>query len=170
MEKTCIKCKHTAAVPDDPLAECPCCGAIYSKVEAALEASAQAEREAAEKAEATRAAKEKASANAKAARDAYATRTAAAKSDSLMRSGVVCSQCGTLGPRRSKARGTLGLEVMLWLAGIVTLLFGIGLLILPAALIYSLWRMFSRQVVCTACNSPNVLPSSSPAAQRIRSG
>lgn len=170
MERTCIKCNVTASVPADPMYACPNCGAIYSKVAAALEARARAERDAVEKAEAARAAKEKAMADARSARDAYATRTAAAKSDSLMRSGVVCSQCGTLGPRRSKARGTLGLEVMLWLAGIVTLLFGIGLLILPAALIYSLWRMFSRQVVCTACNSPNVLPSSSPAAQRIRSG
>jgi predicted nucleic acid-binding Zn-ribbon protein len=34
MNKTCLKCNHTAEVDDNPLAECPKCGAIYSRVEA----------------------------------------------------------------------------------------------------------------------------------------
>ena len=48
MERTCIKCNHTADVPAGDLAACPQCGAIYSKAEQAarLEAvrKAQAER------------------------------------------------------------------------------------------------------------------------------
>lgn len=167
MERTCIKCNVTASVPADPMYACPNCGAIYSKVEAALEARARAERDAVEKAEAARAAKEKAMADARSARDAYAARTAAAAHEALLRKGVVCSQCGTLGPRRVRPRGSLGLEIALWLVGMVTLLIGIGFLILPAALIYSIWRMFNRRAACTACSSPSVVPASSPAAHRI---
>lgn len=167
MTKTCIKCGHEASAPDDPMAACPSCGAIYSKVQAAIDARERAERAASEKAEARRSAQEKARADAQAAQQAYAARTASAKHAALIRTGVVCSQCGTLGPRRVKARGSLGLETALWLAGLVTLLVGIGLLILPAALIYSIWRMFSRRAACTTCGSPSVIPSSSPAAQRI---
>lgn len=167
MQKNCLKCGHIGEVPNDPLAECPSCGAIYSKVQAAIEAREKAEREASEKAEAQRVAHEKAKADAQAASLAYAARTEAAKHEALLRKGVVCSHCGTLGPRRLRTRGTLGLEIGLWVVGLVTLLFGIGLLILPAALIYSIWRMFSRRVECTACGSPNVIPASSPAAQRI---
>lgn len=35
MERTCLKCGVESTVSDDPLAECPSCGAIYSRVEEA---------------------------------------------------------------------------------------------------------------------------------------
>lgn len=39
MEKTCLKCGATSVVEDSPAAECPKCGAIYAKVEAARHAA-----------------------------------------------------------------------------------------------------------------------------------
>lgn len=48
MERTCIKCNHTADVPAGDLAACPQCGVIYFKAEQAMRIEiakkAQAER------------------------------------------------------------------------------------------------------------------------------
>lgn len=44
MDKTCLKCGHTADVTDETLAECPKCGAIYAKVEAAAALADSARR------------------------------------------------------------------------------------------------------------------------------
>lgn len=33
MNRTCLKCDHTASMPGLPTDECPACGAIYNKVE-----------------------------------------------------------------------------------------------------------------------------------------
>lgn len=41
MEKQCQKCQTVADVGDDPLAACPKCGAIYSRVEAAARLAAE---------------------------------------------------------------------------------------------------------------------------------
>lgn len=36
VQKTCLKCGHTAAADPKPMAECPRCGAIYLRVEEAM--------------------------------------------------------------------------------------------------------------------------------------
>ena len=65
-----------------------------------------------------------------------------------------CPTCGALTNGRRKARGSMGVELLLWM-----------LFIVPG-LIYSLWRMGSKQTVCGACEAPGLIPSTSPRARR----
>lgn len=64
-----------------------------------------------------------------------------------------CPHCGNLGQRRSRTKGSFVLEVLLWL-----------MLIVPG-LIYSLWRLTSREKVCPKCGQAGMIPASSPKAR-----
>jgi RNA polymerase subunit RPABC4/transcription elongation factor Spt4 len=64
-----------------------------------------------------------------------------------------CTQCGTVANPKKHTKGSFLIEVFLWL-----------LLIVPG-LIYSLWRLTSKQKVCPACKSPSIVPVTSPVAQ-----
>lgn len=174
MEKTCLKCGAVADPGDEPFAACPRCGAIYRKVEEAVaqrEQKAAAERGRLEHIERERASAERAKAASRAdyearTNDANALRDASRR-DHLLKRGVVCTSCGTLGSGKRATRGSLGLEVALWAVGLLTLVFAVGVVILVVALIYSLWRMFSRQRVCTSCGASTLVPASSPVAQQM---
>lgn len=67
--------------------------------------------------------------------------------------GWYCTQCGTIGARRTYTKGSFLVEVFLWL-----------LLILPGV-IYSVWRLASRYRGCPACGAPHMVPAASPVAQ-----
>jgi hypothetical protein len=67
----------------------------------------------------------------------------------------VCTTCGHLGPTRMHTRGTIVLEILLWL------------LFLVPGLIYSLWRLSTRQRVCTACGGSALVPPDTPAGKRL---
>jgi hypothetical protein len=71
---------------------------------------------------------------------------------------MYCTTCGYFGKAKRRAKGSLTLEVVLWLV-----------LIIPGA-IYSLWRSFNIENVCEKCGSTNVIPADSPVAQRERPG
>ena len=43
-----------------------------------------------------------------------------------------------------------------------------GVLILIVALVYSSWRMFSREYVCPRCGAPNMIPLYTPRALEIK--
>lgn len=67
----------------------------------------------------------------------------------------VCAVCGHHGPTVRRTRGSMGVEVLAWL-----------LLLIPGV-IYSLWRLTTRQVVCSECGSEQVIPVTSPAGRRL---
>lgn len=68
---------------------------------------------------------------------------------------MVCTQCGHHGPAKSHTRGTMALELALWL-----------MFILPG-IIYSLWRLSTRANVCASCGSAALVAPSSPAGRRM---
>jgi len=65
---------------------------------------------------------------------------------------LYCLQCGSVGFPKKKMPGSFGIELVLWLC-----------LILPGV-IYSLWRWNATQSVCAICESPGLIPPSSPRA------
>ena len=70
-----------------------------------------------------------------------------------MATNLYCSNCGTVGTPKARTKGSFIIEVFLWLC-----------FILPGV-IYSLWRLTSREKVCPACGSPNMIPLDSPKAR-----
>lgn len=168
--KTCRKCGAVADVPGTSTDACPKCGAIYAKVEAHLEALAAKQAEEEDKAREAEA-KAQAIADKKAYIQAQLERSKALKQQLDARREasfrVVCRDCGHNARPISKARGYLSVEIMLWLTGFCTILFGIGLVLLVIALIYSVWRLFSREKVCEKCRGTNIIPEDTPNGQQL---
>lgn len=70
----------------------------------------------------------------------------------------VCLQCGHHGPRKKITKGSLFVELFLWL-----------IFLLPG-FIYSIWRHASRYFGCPKCGAPNVIPEDSPVAKKFLAG
>jgi hypothetical protein len=69
---------------------------------------------------------------------------------------VHCMTCGTDGTARRITKGSIWIEIVLWLAFIVP------------GIIYSIWRLTTRRDVCGACGSETIVPPASPAALHHR--
>lgn len=70
-----------------------------------------------------------------------------------MAKNLYCNNCGTVAAPTTRTKGSFITEVFLWL-----------MLIVPG-IIYSLWRLTSKEKVCPKCGAPNMLPLDSPKAQ-----
>jgi hypothetical protein len=68
---------------------------------------------------------------------------------------MVCTTCGHHGPTKNHTRGSVLIEIVLWL-----------LFIVPG-LIYSLWRLSTRRKVCSACEATTLVPADTPAGRRM---
>jgi len=71
-------------------------------------------------------------------------------------SGMHCMTCGVEGPTKTRTRGSIAIEVILWLCFLVP------------GLIYSVWRLTTRREVCASCGAENIIPIESPAAIQHR--
>ncbi len=69
----------------------------------------------------------------------------------------ICSQCGNVSSSQTAIKGSLGLEIVLWI-----------LFIIPGV-IYSVWRSSSRYKVCPSCKSTSLVPIDSPVAKKMLS-
>lgn len=67
----------------------------------------------------------------------------------------LCMTCGTRGYPKRITRGSILIEIVLWL-----------FMILPG-LLYSLWRLSSRRDGCRACGSAELVPLDSPRARAV---
>ena len=67
----------------------------------------------------------------------------------------VCKDCGTVAEPKTKARGTMAVEVILWLCFLIP------------GLIYSVWRMANKYESCPACGSEKLLPLNSPLGAQV---
>lgn len=67
----------------------------------------------------------------------------------------VCTACGYIGTRKTVTKGSIFIELLLWL-----------MLILPG-LIYSIWRLTSRYTACPKCLNPTMIPTDSPVGQKL---
>jgi len=63
-----------------------------------------------------------------------------------------CTACGTEAVPNEVTKGSIGVELVLWLCFII-----------PGA-IYSVWRLTSRHRACPACGAATLIPLQSPAA------
>lgn len=63
-----------------------------------------------------------------------------------------CMTCGADGKPTKNTRGSIWIEIVLWLMFIVP------------GLIYSIWRLTTRREVCAACGSEALVPINAPAA------
>ena len=67
----------------------------------------------------------------------------------------LCLACGHQGKPRRIMKGSIGVELLLWL-----------FFLLPG-LVYSLWRHISVYDGCSSCGDPSLIPLDSPRAQEI---
>jgi len=72
-----------------------------------------------------------------------------------MASTFICSNCGHIGRPKTKTKGSIFIEIILWL-----------FIIIPG-LIYSIWRLTTRYKACPKCGTPNMIPSDTPKGQEL---
>ena len=63
---------------------------------------------------------------------------------------MYCQNCGTKAKPKKITKGSIGMEIVLWIFFIVP------------GLIYSVWRLSTRQSACPSCKQPGMIPLSSP--------
>lgn len=82
----------------------------------------------------------------------------------------ICRNCGRVGKEKKQVRGTLSMELSLWILGLILLIIPpLGGLILVFALFYSLYRLVApRAVICPSCKLENsMIPIDSPMGQKL---
>lgn len=82
----------------------------------------------------------------------------AAVKGSMGTSGPVryCTSCGHEGRGRTRTRGSLLIEIVLWLCFLIP------------GLIYSIWRQSSKHKVCASCGASSLVPVGSPVARAAK--
>ena len=68
---------------------------------------------------------------------------------------LACTTCGHVGQSVDRTRGSLVIEIVLWLC------------LLVPGLLYSLWRLTTRAKVCASCGAATLVPVGSPVGRRI---
>lgn len=69
--------------------------------------------------------------------------------------GIVCQNCGTRGEPKTITKGNIAIEIILWLC-----------LIIPG-LIYSVWRLTTRQPACPACGQTSMIGITTPKGRQL---
>lgn len=67
-----------------------------------------------------------------------------------------CKACGHSGPSKTVVRGSIWLELILWLCFLIP------------GFIYSVWRLTGKTSACTECGSHDLVPPNSPVALAIK--
>lgn len=70
-------------------------------------------------------------------------------------SGYICTQCGRQGKPALITKGSIFIEIVLWL-----------MFLLPG-LIYSIWRHASRVKGCPDCKTPTMIKTDSPIGKQL---
>ncbi|MFA6204416.1 MAG: hypothetical protein WC710_14655 [Gallionella sp.] len=63
---------------------------------------------------------------------------------------TICTHCGTRGSPKRITRGNLATEIILWICFIIP------------GLIYSIWRLTTKQDVCPSCEQPGMININTP--------
>jgi hypothetical protein len=77
----------------------------------------------------------------------------------------VCMECGCQRDPINAKRGSLVVEIFMWLLFLPAVVYSF-LYILPGA-IYSIWRWVRRHQVCSNCRNPSIVLTSSPRAMGV---
>lgn len=70
-------------------------------------------------------------------------------------SQMVCTTCHTVGQTKTQVKGSIFTEIILWCFFLVP------------GIIYSIWRLSSKQTVCGACGSTALVPTSSSVGKKL---
>jgi hypothetical protein len=68
---------------------------------------------------------------------------------------MICNNCGSTGRPKTETKGSILIEIILWLSFIVP------------GLIYSIWRMSTRSKVCRSCGARSLVPLDSPRGKQL---
>lgn len=68
---------------------------------------------------------------------------------------LICSTCGHIGSSKTAVKGSILIEVVLWLCFIIP------------GIIYSLWRSSSRHKTCPTCGATTLIPLDSPIGLKL---
>jgi hypothetical protein len=69
---------------------------------------------------------------------------------------LICSSCGTVGTPKTVTKGSILIELFLWLC-----------FLLPG-FIYSLWRLTTKHKACRACGASSLVPLDSPMGKKLQ--
>ena len=69
--------------------------------------------------------------------------------------GFICAKCGTKTKPITVTRGTIWIEIVLWL-----------FLLIPG-IVYTIWRLTSKYKACSICKSPDIVPLDSPRGKKL---
>lgn len=146
----CPKCSYIRK-PDDqgPDYECPKCGVIYAKYNAAVDAQREAlEVRVRERAQQAKAAAERMEVAAQRASEKKAS--SAHRAATISPKDWICTACGSVGAFRRARAGSGAIELVLWICAFVP------------GLIYSLWRNAGAKRVCSQCEAQSLVLVGSP--------
>ena len=68
---------------------------------------------------------------------------------------MICTSCGYKGKPKRIAKGSILVEIALWLFFIVP------------GLIYSIWRLASKYDACPQCKNQSMIPTDSPIGKKL---
>jgi hypothetical protein len=71
-------------------------------------------------------------------------------------SQLICSNCGTVGTPKTVTKGSILIEIVLWICFIVL------------GIIYSIWRLSTRTKACRSCGAENMVPLNSPMGKKLQ--
>jgi len=67
----------------------------------------------------------------------------------------ICTACGKVGNPITHTKGSIFIELVLWLCFLIP------------GILYSLWRMTTKEKVCRYCRKASLIPINSPQGQQI---
>jgi hypothetical protein len=73
----------------------------------------------------------------------------------MAKPAMICVACGTIGQTKRVTRGSIWIEILLWLCFLVP------------GIIYSIWRLTTRAQACSMCGSEQLIPINSPAGHQL---
>ncbi len=68
---------------------------------------------------------------------------------------VICKECGYVGKSKKITKGSIFIEIILWLFFLIP------------GLIYSIWRLTTRCDSCPKCKHKTVIPIDSPIGEKL---
>ena len=73
-----------------------------------------------------------------------------------MSKSEICPNCGYVGQAKKVTKGSILIEIVLWLCFLIP------------GLIYSIWRLTSKHLACPKCGAQNLVPLDSPRGKKLQ--
>lgn len=135
MTLICEKCGDTNDL--NSAEQCPQCGTFYANVLDKLKYQREARLIKENKIKAKQAAQQE------------------REQQQFLKGKYFCVTCEHTGKPRTFTRGSIFIEIILWLCFLVP------------GLIYSIWRLTSKCIICASCGNPDIIPTDSPRAKKL---